>query len=321
MTPSQQNTNTLGMRAEGGDPEGRSMPFMGVDYDFFETYKIDILAGRSFSQDFSNDRLVIPTAETPQTQGNYVLSELAAKQLGWSPEEAVGKWFEIRMCADCDDGAARGLVVGVARDIHFSSIREAIKPVFYFVPPDTMFGFPALGEASIRISGKNLPATLASIDETWSTFQPSQPLVRSFLDESFEELYQSEQKQGQIFMYFSLLAIFIASLGLFGLASFTTEQRTKEIGVRKVMGGSVADIVRLLTWDFSKLVLLANLIAWPVAYFVMNRWLADFAYRININIFVFLGAAAIALFVAWLTVGGLAARAASARPIEALRYE
>ncbi len=321
MTPSQQNTNTISLRAEGGDPDGRSMPFMGIDYDFFETYEIDFLAGRSFSKDFANDRLVVPTAATPITQGNYILSELAAKQLGWSPDEALGKWFELRMCTDCEDGTARGLIVGVVSDIHFSSIREAIKPVFYFLTPDLMFGFPALSEASIRISGENLQESLAFIDETWSAFQPHQPAVRSFLDENFEALYQTEQKQAQVFMYFSLLAIFVASLGLFGLASFTTEQRTKEIGVRKVMGGSVSDIVRLLTWDFSKLVLLANLIAWPVAYFVMNRWLASFAYRINISFVVFLSAAAIALFVAWLTVGGLAARAASARPIEALRYE
>ena len=181
--------------------------------------------------------------------------------------------------------------------------------------------FPSLVVASVRVSGNDLEATLASIDETWKKFLPGQPVQRSFQDENFAALYVREQQQGKVFMYFSLLAIFVASLGLFGLASFTADQRTKEIGVRKIMGGSVWDIVKLLTWDFSKLVLLANLIAWPVAWFAMNRWLSNFAYRIDIGLVVFLGAAVIALLVAWLTVGGLAARAASERPILALRYE
>ena len=321
MSPSNTNTNGFGIRAEDNDPDGQGMPPLGVDYDFFKTYEIDVVAGRSFSRDFATDRVVTPTAEMPLTQGNYMLSELAAKQLGWTPDEAVGKWFELRTCADCDDGAARGLVIGVARDIHFSSVREVIKPVFYFLPPPTMFGFPSLGVASIRVSGNDLEATLASIDETWKKFLPGQPVQRSFQDENFAALYVREQQQGKVFMYFSLLAIFVASLGLFGLASFTADQRTKEIGVRKIMGGAVWDIGKLLTWDFSKLVLLANLIAWPVAWFAMNRWLSNFAYRIDIGLVVFLGAAVIALLVAWLTVGGLAARAASERPILALRYE
>jgi putative ABC transport system permease protein len=321
MSPSEQNTNGLGVKVEDGDPDGQGLPFLLVDYDFFETYEIEMLAGRSFSQDFATDRAVIPTAAAPQTTGNYIVSELTAKQFGWTPNEAVGKWFELSMCTDCDDGAARGLIVGVVSDIHFSSIREAIKPVFYVLPPPTMFGFPSLGLASVRVTGRDLEATLASMDATWTKFQPDQPVQRSFQDENFAALYEQERQQGKVFMYFSLLAIFIASLGLFGLASFTTEQRTKEIGVRKVMGGSVWDIVKLLTWDFSKLVLLANVIAWPTAWFAMDRWLSNFAYRIDIGLVVFLGAAVIALLVAWLTVGGLAARAASARPIMALRYE
>lgn len=321
LIPSNQNTNGFGIQYEGGEPEGRGMPPLWVDYDFFETYEIAIVAGRSFSAEFASDQVVIPTAETPQTTGNYILNELAARQLGWTPEAALGKWFEISACRDCEDGAARGLVVGVARDIHFSSIREAIKPVFYFVPPEQMFGFPALGVASIRVRSDNLEATLADLDATWQKFLPDQPIVRSFLDDSFEALYQNESRQGKVFMYFALLAIVIACLGLYGLAAFTTETRTKEIGVRKVMGGSVWDIVKLLTWEFSKLVLLANVLAWPAAWFLMNRWLENFAYRIDMGPMVFLGAALAALLVAWLTVGGLAARAATSRPVLALRYE
>jgi putative ABC transport system permease protein len=321
LVPSNQNTNGMGIRYEGGDPEGRGMPPLFVDFDFFETYEIALVAGRSFNQQFASDRVVLPTAETPQTTGNFILNELAARQAGWTPEEALGKWFELEICDGCDDGAVRGEVVGVARDIHFSSIREAIKPVFYFVAPEKLFGFPALGIASIRVRPENLDATLAAIDATWQKFLPDQPVVRSFLDDRFEALYQNERRQGQVFLFFALLALLVACLGLFGLAAFTTETRTKEIGVRKVMGGSVWDIVKLLTWELSKLVLLANLIAWPVAWFLMRRWLENFAYRIDLGPMVFLGAAVMALLVAWVTVGALAARAATSRPILALRYE
>jgi len=321
LTPSDQNTNGFGIKYEGGDPDGRGMPPLWVDYDFFETYEIEMAAGRTFSRDFGTDQITIPTADNPQTAGSYIISELAAQQLGWTPDEAIGKWFEISACMDCDEGAARGPVVGVARDIHFSSIREAIKPVFYFVPPEQMFGFPALSVASIRVRGDNLDATLAGLDATFQKFLPDTPLVRSFVDDDFEALYQNERRQGQVFMLFALLAVVIACLGLYGLAAFTTETRTKEIGVRKVMGGSVWDIVRLLTWEFSKLVLIANLLAWPAAWFLMNRWLENFAYRVEIGPLVFVGAAVAALLVAWLTVGGLAAKAASSRPVLALRYE
>jgi putative ABC transport system permease protein len=166
-----------------------------------------------------------------------------------------------------------------------------------------------------------LQDTLAHIDATWNRFLPDQAITRRFLDQDFQALYEGEERQGQMFLYFSALAILIACLGLVGLASFATEQRTKEIGVRKVMGGTVLDIVRLFTGEFSKLVLLANVIAWPAAYFLMQRWLDNFAYRIDMSFAVFAGSALIALVVALLTVGTIAARAARANPIRSLRYE
>jgi putative ABC transport system permease protein len=163
--------------------------------------------------------------------------------------------------------------------------------------------------------------TLAYIDDVWREFLPELPLNRRFLNDDFEALYSAEQKQGQMMTYFTLLAIFIACLGLYGLASFNAERRTKEIGVRKVMGSSVWRIVLLLTNDFSLLVLLSNIIAWPVAYFAMDRWLENFAYRIDLTPMIFIGSGLIALCIAWVTVGGTAAKAASQKPILALRYE
>jgi putative ABC transport system permease protein len=144
---------------------------------------------------------------------------------------------------------------------------------------------------------------------------------RRFLDEDFQALYESEERQASMLTVFSLLAVFIAGLGLFGLASFSTERRTKEISVRKTLGGSVLDVVTLFTAEFTKLVLIASVLAWPVAYFFMRRWLESFAYRVDMSVLVFAGATFAALAVAWLTVGGVAARAASAKPIKALRYE
>jgi putative ABC transport system permease protein len=173
----------------------------------------------------------------------------------------------------------------------------------------------------VRVTGERLPETLAFIDAAWRELVPDQPLNRQFLDATFDALYSTEQRETTVFAAFSLVAIVIACLGLVGLASFTTQQRTKEIGIRKVMGGSVWDVLRLLTGQFSRLVLIANAIAWPVAYFLMRDWLSSFVYRIDMSPLVFLGSALVAFALAWLTVVGVAARAAGAKPIHALRYE
>jgi putative ABC transport system permease protein len=192
----------------------------------------------------------------------------------------------------------------------------------YMVPPEgTELGYHPLMIASVRITGRNLPSTLEHIDKKWVELVPNQPIVRRFLDQDFDQLYQSEERQGSMVTTFTALATFIACLGLFGLASFATERRTKEIGVRKALGGGVVGIVRHFTGEFTKLVLIASVLAWPAAYLPMKLWLQSFAYRIDMSPLVFVGATAAALAVAWLTVGGVAARAASAKPVNALRYE
>jgi putative ABC transport system permease protein len=314
MTPSMQNPNATGFRAEGGAAETRGVPFLWVDYGFFETYGIDLVAGRTFSEAFGTDRLAAD-ARQDGTAGAYVINELAVREFGWTAEGAIGKWLELGPAQN------RGPVVGVVEDVYFESVHSAMTPTVYMIPPEAEIGYAPLPLASLRVSGRNLEDTLAHIDGKWAELVSDQPMSRRFLDDDFDALYLAEQRQGQMFTAFSALAIFIACLGLLGLASFATEQRTKEIGVRKVVGGTVLDIIRLFTGEFSKLVLLANVIAWPVAYFLMQRWLENFAYRIDMSFAVFVGSALLALVVAFLTVGTIAARAAAVNPVYSLRYE
>jgi putative ABC transport system permease protein len=312
-------------RAEGTDPAGVQMLAVGVDYGFFEMYGIELLAGRTFSRDYGTDGWVLPNQPDlgvgPHSTGAYVLSELAARELGFTPEEAIGKWFETEFASDFS-ASIRGPIVGVVKNTYFESLREPQRPLMYFAAADTWK--PPLvffSDASIRVTGKRLRETLAFIDATWSEIQPDLPLVRSFLDDEFAALYANDERQMQIFGVFAALSIFVACLGLFGLASFTTERRTKEIGIRKTLGGSLLDVVTLLTSEFSKLVLLSNLVAWPIAYVAMHRWLAGFAYRIELSPLIFVTCALAALAIAWLTVAGIAVRAAGAKPLSSLRCE
>jgi putative ABC transport system permease protein len=305
------------VRVEGGEPDLPPIPTMFVDYGFFETYGIELLAGRTFSEDFGADRLPDAADENGGRAPGFILNALGARRYGWTPETAIGKWVEMYN----GPSVLHGTVVGVVADAHFESVHFPIQPVLFVLSPARLAGRAALADASIRVSGRDLQNTLTHIDATWAAFVPNQPITRRFLDLDFQALYVSEERQGRVFTYFSALAIFIACLGLFGLASYTTERRTKEIGVRKVMGGTTWDVVKLFTAEFSKLVLLANVVAWPIAYFVMQRWLASFAYRIDIGPLVFIGSALVAFAIACLTVGAVAARAANTKPIRALRYE
>jgi putative ABC transport system permease protein len=310
------------VRAEG-DPTRREWPARDVGYDFFATYEVDLLAGRSFSEERGTDAYMLPTNTMPRTTASFVLNELAARELGWSPEEALGKWFEIDFSSDFSR-SVRGPVIGVVANTYNDSLREALRPTAYYVLPDTFVWYsntPRFTSASLRLTGRRLAETLDFIDATWNRFMPDQPVRRTFLSDSFSALYAAEQRQMHMFAAFAALAVFVACLGLVGLASFTAEQRTKEISVRKALGGTVGDIVRLLTSEFAKLVLLANLLAWPIAYFLMQRWLAGFAYRIELGAIVFVTSGLAALAIALLTVGGIAIRAALAKPITALRYE
>jgi putative ABC transport system permease protein len=305
---------------EGG-AASRSMPHMLVDYGYFETYGINLVTGRLFSEAYGQDRRRPFSPDTPQTSGTYIVSELAAAQLGWTPEEALGKWVEVTCC-----NFGRGVVVGVVENVHYESLRIAPVPVIYAIPSEaaTLVNLntrQGLRQAAIRISGRRVQDTLAHIEASWKRIRPDQPISMHFLDEDFNRLYLDEERQERMMTAFAALAIVITCMGLYGLATYNAQRRTKEIGIRKVMGGSVWSIVMLLTNDFSKLVLLSNVIAWPVAYLAMERWLQNFAYRIDLTPLVFIGSGLIALCIAWVTVGGTAAKAASAKPVLALRYE
>ncbi|MDY6982846.1 MAG: FtsX-like permease family protein, partial [Pseudomonadota bacterium] len=298
-----------------GGADSRTMPVALVDFDYFETFGIPFVAGRAFSRDFASD---VPAAGRG---GAFVLNESAVRQLGWTPEQALGQRVGLTCC-----GMEDGIVVGVARDVQHGSVHAPRGPIVYVIPPepvDRIHSETRLGlqRIALKLSGNNLEDTLAYIDATWKARRPEQAMSLAFLDEKLAGLYLNEERQGRVLAAFALLAIVITCMGLYGLSSYNALLRTKEIGVRKVMGGSVWSIVLLLTNDFSKLVLLSNLIAWPLAYVAMERWLQTFAYRIDLAPLIFIGSGLIALCIAWVTVGGTAAKAANAKPVLALRYE
>ncbi|HEY0962475.1 MAG TPA: ABC transporter permease [Pseudomonadales bacterium] len=308
------NDNQYPVRRRGGTAETR-IQLMIVDYDFFETYGIDPVAGRVYSEEFPADVMKLPTANDPTSNISYVLNESAASVLGLDVQAIDGEILEFA------GAPIAGPVLGVVEDTYFESVRRTVRPLMFLLAPPHVARQAAMRDGSVRVRAGAEAAALAHIDAVWSRLYPGQENNRYFLDDDFRAMYLAEERQGELFSWFSLLAILIACLGLYGLASFNAERRTKEIGVRKVMGGSVWGIVLLLTNDFSKLVLLANVIAWPLAYVAMQRWLEQFVYRIELTPLIFVGSGLIALCIAWVTVGGTAAKAASARPVMALRYE
>jgi putative ABC transport system permease protein len=286
-----------------------------VDYQWFDHFDVRFLAGRPFRQ--NEMRIEMPTDENPVTHGAAILNESAARRFGWAPEEAVGKVIRQIMDRELTTFVDRE-IVGVIPNIHLSSLRDEMKATVY-AEPNANFG----RAISVKLTAGDHRDAIAHFEATWKRLVPTEPVRWQFLEDRFDALYRSEARQAQMFAVFSAFAIFVATLGLFGLASFTTERRTKEIGIRKVMGASVKDIVWLLTSDFTKLVLLANVIAWPVSYYFMSQWLNRFAYKAPFTEWAwpFIAAALAALAVAWLTISLQAGRAATARPVLALRYE
>ncbi len=275
---------------------------VSVGHDFFEVLKVEKVAGRVFSRDFPSDSSAFVLNET-------ALRLLLEKTPGAvaSAEEAVGRQLQLR--------SNNGTLIGVVKDFNMSSLHEAVEPVIFFIDPNEVRNY------LVRVSPERLQATVDFIRATWSQIYPEWPIEYQFADQSFDAAYRGEERLARIFSYFSGLAILIACLGLFGLATFTAEQRTKEIGIRKALGASVPGIVTLLTKDFVVLVLVGFIIACPITYFGMSKWLEDFAYRIEIGPAVFLAAGALALLIALATVSYQAVRAALSDPVKSLRYE
>jgi len=282
------------VRPEGHDGSEFRMPVLGVDEDFLDTYDIELLAGRHFSGDIASDL----------TEA-FMLNETAAKVFGWT--DPIGKQLEW--------DKRKGTVIGVVKDFHHQSLRQEIGPIALCM------WRPRFSYLSLRIRSEDIPVTMDFLKETWKRFLPSRPFTARFLVDNVDGRYGSEVRFSQISSIFSLLAIFISCLGLFGLVSFNVEQRTREIGVRKVLGASVSGIVFMLTRESVKWVLAANVIAWPVAYFAMSKWLQGFVYRIGLEAWLFLLGGTLALVIALVTVSYQAIRAATANPVDALRYE
>jgi len=285
-------------RSDTLEPANADIKFVSADQDFIPTYGVRIVAGRGFSRDFSTDT------------GSFLLNEAAVRALGFKAnDDVIGKDFGY--------GNRTGKVIGVFNDFHFESMHQRILPLVLLVPRSAN----NYGNTSIKITGTNIPAALAHIEKTWQKFLPESPYQYNFLDENFERLYLSEERQKTIFTFFAFIAIFIACLGLFGLSAFAILQRIKEIGIRKVLGADVNTIVALLSKDFLKLVLLAAIIAFPIAWYAMDSWLQDFAYRINVGWWVFVVAGIIAGIVAFVTISFQAIKAAIANPVKSLRSE
>ena len=264
-----------------------------IDYSYLQTYKMKMAAGRFYSKEHSTD-----------ASEAFVVNEAAVRAMGM--KVPIGKRF--------NSWGREGKIIGVVKDFHFKSLRDEIEPLI-LLPGEEVYFFTA------RLKRADMPKTIETIEKVWQNHCNGFPFEYGFVDDAVTRLYSDEQRLGKIFMYLAFLAVLISSLGLFGLSSFMSEQRTKEIGVRKVVGASVFSIVRLLTVNFTKWVLFANIIAWPAAYILMNKWLQGFAYRTAIGIGVFFVAGSLALIIALVTVSHQSLRAAAANPVETLRYE
>src|SRR5690554_37180 len=274
------------------------LAIMSTDCEFTKTLGLEILEGRYFLNENISDSSAV------------VLNESAVSFLGI--ENPVGKRISMQLDAE---RTTFYTIVGVLKDFHYESLHQQIRPLAVFLNNGQTAYLP------VRLHPQNLSSTISFIEEQWKKFVPDKPFEYFFLDDDFNKLYQSERKTGQIFTSFSILAIFIACLGLFGLTAFTVERRIKEIGIRKVLGASISTIVFLISKEFLKWVLLANLIAWPVAYYFMNEWLQNFAYREDISFWVFIISGILALLIALLTVSSQTFKAATANPVKSLRYE
>jgi putative ABC transport system permease protein len=298
-------------------PEGfstdqpQTMDLLHVDSGYLEVMKIPIMEGRNFSDDMASDR-----------EESVLINRTAVRSFGW--DSAVGKRFvfpsieddsQDQPPADANEGPDALNIIGVVEDFHVASLREKIEPLII------TNNFDNFADISLRIAPGNISATLDKIKGRWKSLVPNQPFNYFFLDESFDSQYRAEERMGNLSLRFSLLAIFVGCLGLFGMASFSAEQRTKEIGIRKVLGASAPSIIQLLAKEYLWLVALSNLIAWPAAYFLMKSWLANFAYRTSLGIWLFAGALGLSLVVALITVSFQSVKAALSDPVRSIRYE
>jgi putative ABC transport system permease protein len=287
-----------------GEQKRFSVTQLMVDYDYLKTLGLQLVAGRDFSAERKAD----------QDQA-FIINETAVQDLGFaSPQQALGQTLQWEMWNDKNrDTLKTGKVIGVVRDFHYKSLYDKLEPTVLQIFPEANW------KVAVKLKGDDLAAAVANVKAVWAKFSPDYPIEFRFMDDSFDEMYQAEDKLKTLLWTFTGIAIFVGCLGLFGLATYAAERRKKEIGIRRVLGADVSSIVALLSKEFLILVLVAALIAFPAAWLAMDRWLQDFAYRIDMPLWAFLAAGLIAAVVAFLTVGYQAVRAASVSPVHSLR--
>lgn len=295
--PGQENSGAFSeIENPAGDMQASNVNLFYVDHDFLGQYEMKLIAGRAFSRDFVTDTSAL------------IVNEALAKSYGYAaPEDIIGKRFS--------QFGVEGEIIGVLEDYHFKSLQQEIEPLTIQLGPTFARFF------SLSISVDNIPATIAALEAQWQTLAPQRPFNYFFLDEAFDQNYRAEERFGQLFIYFAGLAIFIACLGLLGLISYTVVQRTQEIGIRKVLGATESSIVRLLSQDFLALVLVAFVIASPIAWYALQQWLEGFAYRVAVPWWIFGLAGLSATLIAMLTVSFQSVKAATANPVDSLRNE
>jgi len=280
---------------EGKGPEDYTrFNFVGVDYDYFETFGMELVQGRSFSEEYPTDNQ------------NYIINEVGLKLTGL--REPLGKMFSM-----WDN---EGKIIGIVRNFHSKSLHNELSPILFTLRPDWNKRY-----MFVKMKPGSISGTIEFIKNKAAEFAPGYPFDFTFLDEAFDRQYRIDRRVGSVFKYFTILAVFISCLGLFGMASFMAQQRIKEIGIRKTLGASTAGIVLLVSREFIGLIFISILIAWPAAYFAVQRLLENYAFRTDINVWIFAAAAALALIIAMLTVGYQTIRAARSNPVDSLRYE
>jgi putative ABC transport system permease protein len=314
--------NSIGSVYLPGSAKGIEIGTYPVDDGFFPTMGMKLLAGRAFSRSVALDDATTPVPQQADAERalvrrgvNVVVSALAVRRLGFrSPADAIGRTVNANLTRP-EYGLVPATIVGVVNDARFRSIREPLQPILY------TYARSFQKALMVRYRDRAPNRVFGDVERVWKRILPTVPFHADFVDEIVHRQYDRDEARGRLFAAFALLAVIVGCLGLFGLAAFTAERRTKEIGIRKVLGARVRDIVRLLVWQFSKPVILANLIAWPAAWWLMRSWLNGFDSRIALTPAPFLLAGALALAIAIFTVAGHAVRVARANPIHALRYE
>ena len=298
MNPVYMSSRTTGTEWEGKQEEEELAIYVSpVTFDFTEMFNLQVIAGRNFTQEQYNEN-----------EKDYLVNEATLYELGWTKEEALGKRFNV--------WGNEGKIVGVVKDFNFQSLYQEITPLAIMLAPEYDHRY-----ALIKVAGENIPQAIGFLETTFKEFSPGYPFSYTFLKDSYNNLYQSDLRLGKVFNYFTLLALCIACLGLFGLATFITQQRTKEIGIRKVLGANMVQILTLLNKDFLKLVGLSFLLAAPIGWYFSSAWLKDFAFRIDLHPLIFVAAGIITLFVALITVSYKSIKTGLSNPVDSLKTE